>query len=359
MTRRSVLPFGPQHPVLPEPIQLRLELEDEKVVSALPVVGYVHRGLEKLAEHKDFHQAVFLIERICGICSFIHTTAYCQGVEEIMELTVPPRARYLRVIWSELHRIHSHLLWMGLLADSFGFENLFMRIWRCREAVLDLLEATTGARVLLGTCCVGGVRKDLNPEQLVLILTTLENLEKQFDDFIPTIMKDFSVKQRLAGVGVLSLETARERGAVGPTVRASGVGLDLRQTGYAAYGELDFQPVIETAGDCYARAMVRVRELYQAAGLVRQAVKDIPGGPINVQVKGNPSGETVMRVEQPRGEVVYYLKGGGKKYLERMRVRTPTFANIPALLAMLPGSQLADVPVITLSIDPCISCTER
>jgi Ni,Fe-hydrogenase III large subunit len=140
MTRHSVLPFGPQHPVLPEPLQLRLELEDEKVVGALPVLGYIHRGLEKIAENKDFHQNVYLIERICGICSFIHATAYCQAVETLMDLEVPPRAKYLRLIWSELHRIHSHLLWLGLLADSFGYENLFMQLWRCREDVLDVLE---------------------------------------------------------------------------------------------------------------------------------------------------------------------------------------------------------------------------
>ena len=359
MDRKSVIPFGPQHPVLPEPLQLRLELEEERVVSAMPILGYIHRGLEKLAEHKDFQQTTFLIERICGICSFIHTTAYCQGIEEIMGLTVPPRALFLRVIWSELHRLHSHLLWMGLLSDSFGFENLFMRIWRCREEILDVLEATAGARVLLGTCCVGGVRKDIEPDLLQQILAALDSIEQQFEAFIPTIMNDFSVKDRLIGVGLLSKDEAHERGAVGPTARASGLARDLRVTGYAAYGELGLTPVTETAGDCYARTQVRVRELYQSIDLIRRAVKNIPDSPINVKVKGRPEGETVMRVEQPRGEVVYYLKASGQKRLDRLRVRTPTFANIPALLAMLPGSQLADVPVITLSIDPCISCTER
>lgn len=359
MTRHSVLPFGPQHPVLPEPIQLRLELEDEKVVGALPVVGYIHRGLERIAEMKDFLQVPFLIERICGICSFIHSMTYCQAVEDIMGLEVPPRAKYLRVIWSEVHRIHSHLLWMGLLADSFGFENLFMRIWRCREEILDLMEATAGARVMLGTCCVGGVKRDIPADLLKKTLSVLDNVERQFDDFIPTIMEDYTVKQRLVGVGTISKEVAYERGAVGPTARASGLATDMRQTGYAAYGELDVQPMVETEGDCYARAKVRVRELYQCLGFVRKAISKIPDSPINVPVKGNPDGESIQRVEQPRGEVFYYVKGNGNKKLERLRVRTPTFANIPPLLAMLPGYELADVPVITLSIDPCISCTER
>ncbi|MCX5858877.1 MAG: nickel-dependent hydrogenase large subunit, partial [Proteobacteria bacterium] len=307
MSRITVIPFGPQHPVLPEPIQLRLELKDEKVVSALPVVGYVHRGLEKLVETKDYLQTVYITERVCGICSFIHSVAYCQGIETIMGVEVPPRARYLRVIWSETHRLHSHLLWFGLLADSFGFENLFMQIWRAREAVLDLQEATAGARVILGTCCVGGVRRDLDQAGRDLTLATLDKLEQDIKKIANPILKDYGVQQRTVGIGRISRELTYERGAVGPTARAAGIAQDLRQTGYAAYGELDFQPVVETAGDCYARLQVRVREMNQSIELILRALERMPASPISVPVKGNPDGETVSRVEQPRGEVVYYL----------------------------------------------------
>lgn len=359
MAKRTVIPFGPQHPVLPEPIQLRLELEDEKVVKVTPVVGYIHRGLEKLAETKDYHQNVFLVERVCGICSFIHSLAYCQGVEEIMNVAVPPRAKYLRVIWSELHRMHSHLLWMGLFADSFGFENLFMQIWRCRESVLDLHESTAGGRIMLGTCCVGGVRRDIPETMTAHLLEAMDKLERDLDQFVPTVLNDYSVKQRTVGVGTITAELAYDRGALGPVARATGLELDLRTTGYAAYGELDFKPVVEKTGDCYARAVVRVRELYQSINLIRKAIKTMPLSPISVAVKGKLSGETISRVEQPRGEVIYYIRGDNANGLDRLRIRTPTFANIPALLAMLDGCQLADVPVITLSIDPCISCTER
>ena len=160
-----VVPFGPQHPVLPEPLQLRLEIVDETVVSALPVIGYVHRGLERLAEQKDFQQDTYLIEHICGICSFMHSTTYCTGIEEIMNIEIPERAKYLRVAWSEMHRIHSHLLALGLLADAFGFESLFYQIWRTREHIMDAMEYTTGGRVMLSAACVGGVRKDINEEQ--------------------------------------------------------------------------------------------------------------------------------------------------------------------------------------------------
>jgi ech hydrogenase subunit E len=359
MARRTVIPFGPQHPVLPEPLQLRLVLDDEKVVEVLPAIGYVHRGIEKLGEQKDYLQDVFLVERVCGICSFMHALTYCRGIEMMMNVTVPDRAQYLRVVWAEINRLHSHLLWAGLLADSFGFENLFMQLWRCRETVLDLAEATTGGRVMYSTCSVGGVRRDIPENLQTLTLETMDRLEKDVANVTATLNGDYSVKQRTVGVGVLTKDQARLMGAVGPVARASGVAYDLRTTGYAAYGELGVTPITETAGDCYARTQVRVREIFQSIDLVRRAIKGLPAGPISVPVKGNPDGEVVSRLEQPRGEVIYYLRGNGTKNLDRLRIRTPTFANLPPLLVMLPGCELADVPVITLSIDPCISCTER
>ncbi len=357
--KRSIIPFGPQHPVFPEPIQLRLVLEDEKVVEALPMIGYVHRGLEKIAEKKDFQQNVFLVERICGICSFIHSQGYCQGIEELMNLEIPERAKYLRVIWAELHRMHSHLLYLGLMADAFGFENLFMQAWRSREEILDVLEATTGGRVMLGVCKIGGVGRDINNDGFIAILNTLEKVEKQLKEILPTFVNDYTVKQRLVGVGTLTKERAYELGAVGPVLRACGVKWDMRETGFAAYGKLNFTPVVHEGGDAYARNNVRIDEVYQSIDLVRQAIKSIPSGEISVPVKGFPTGEVVMRMEQPRGEVIYYIKANGTKNLERFRVRTPTFANLAPLIEMLPGCELADVAVIVLSIDPCISCTER
>ena len=354
-----LVPFGPQHPVLPEPLQLRLELDDEKVVSAIPVVGYVHRGLEKLAEQKDFIQDTYLIERVCGICSFQHSMAYSMGVEEIMNIEVPERANYLRVIWAELHRMHSHLLALGLLADAFGFENLFYTIWKVREEIMDAMEATTGARVMLGACCIGGVRKDINAEQAKFVLEKLANFEKDFKRPAEVILGDYSVKERLCGVGVIDGKLAYELGTVGPALRGSGVAKDHRMTGYAAYGKLGFEPVVENDCDCYARTKVRVRELYQSCELVKAALAALPEGELKTPFKGNPLGEAAVRVEQPRGEVLYYLRGNGTDKLDRLRIRTPTFANIAPLLNMLVGCGLPDVAVIILSIDPCISCTER
>lgn len=356
---RTIIPFGPQHPVLPEPLHLKLVVEDEIVKEAIPALGYVHRGLEKLAEIRDFNQMIQIVERVCGICSMIHSLCYCQGIEEMMGIEVPARAKYLRTIWSELHRMHSHLLWLGLFADAFGFEALFMQLWRIRERILDINEATTGSRIIVSVNLVGGVRQDLTSEQLAWILSQVKEAEKEIKQIQSTLLEDYTVCKRTKGIGVMTKEQAYELGAAGPTLRGSGVAQDMRMLKYAAFDKIDFEPIVETDGDCWARSTVRFRETLQSIDLVRQAIAGLPQGDISVPVKGNPEGELTTRVEQPRGECLYYLKGNGTKFLKRVRIRTPTFANIPTLLTMLPNCELADVPVIVLSIDPCISCTER
>lgn len=356
---KTVIPFGPQHPVLPEPIHLKLVVEDEIVKEAVPALGYVHRGLEKLTEIRDYHQMVNIVERVCGICSCLHAACYCDGIEKLMDIEVPDRGKYLRVVWGELHRIHSHLLWLGLYADAFGFESVFQQFWKVRERIMDMLEATAGNRVIISVNVVGGTRYDLSPEQCRWILEGLDEVEQGVKALQSTMMDDYTVCKRTKGVGVLSRDQAYELGAVGPMLRGSGWAQDARQTKYAAFDELDFEPVVETDGDCWARSNVRFREVLQSIDLVRQSISRLPEGETRVKVKGNPKGEIVTRVEQPRGELMYYIKADGKKFLDRCRIRTPTFANIPPLLGIVGGIELADVPVVVLSIDPCISCTER
>jgi ech hydrogenase subunit E len=357
--KRSVIPFGPQHPVLPEPIHLDLVLEDETVVEALPSIGYIHKGLEKLVEKRQFNEMYYIAERICGICSFIHGAGFCQAVEGVLKVEVPERALYLRTIWSEYSRLHSHLLWLGLFADGLGFENLFMNSWRIRERILDAFEETTGNRVVQGSCKVGGVRKDISNETLDRLGKDILDIEKEMKQLTPTFLKDSTILHRTKGVGVLSKEDAYDLGAVGPMIRGSGISHDMRTLGYAAYGRIKWEPVVEKGGDSYARMAVRIGELYQSVDMIQQCIKKIPDGPIEVKITENPKGEYMSRSEQPRGEVVHYVRGNGTKYLDRFRARTPTFTNIPPLVKILGGCQLADVPVIVLSIDPCISCTER
>lgn len=359
MGKRTIVPFGPQHPVLPEPIHLDLVLEDEKVIEAIPSIGYVHRGLESLITKRDFNDYLYVIERTCGICSFMHGMGYCEAVERIFDVEIPDRAKYLRTIWCEMSRLHSHLLWLGLLADAFGFEALFYQCWRMREKILDMFEASTGGRVIFSVNKVGGVLKDMDSSMLKGFVDEFDSMEADVKKLTKVFLKDYTVKSRLKDVGILTKEEAIQLGAVGPMMRASGIELDTRRLGYAAYGDLDFDIITSNDCDSFGRCKVRIDEIFQSFSLIRQAVEKIPQGDIVVPVKGNPSGEAFVRVEQPRGEAIYYVKANGTKFLDRARVRTPTFTNLSPLIKILQGCDYADVPLLILTIDPCISCTER
>ena len=343
MAKRSIIPFGPQHPVLPEPVHLDLVLEDETVVGVIPSIGFVHRGLEKLVDKRDFKQYTYIAERICGICSCGHGLGYSLAVEQIMNIEVPDRAKYLRTIWMEMSRVHSHLLWLGLLGDAMGFESLHMESWRLREKILDMFDETTGGRIIHSVNQVGGVQKDMDSTMLNDILRAIDEIESELRPIAKTFLHDYTVQSRLKGVGILSKD----------------VEYDARLLGYGAYKDLTVEPVISKDGDSYGRCEVRIKELFQSFDLIREASGKIPQGDISVPVKGNPDGEYFVRIEQPRGEAIYYVKGSGKKFVDRFRLRTPTTSNIPPMVEMLKGCQLADVPILILTIDPCVSCTER
>lgn len=359
MGKRTIIPFGPQHPALPEPVHLDLELEDEKVVRAIPSIGYVHRGLEKLVEQRDYQQMTYVMERVCGICSFGHGWGYTGAVEGLMKVEIPERAEVLRVVFHELSRVHSHLLWLGLLADGMGFDSLFMRCWRIRERILDIFESITGGRVIVSFCRIGGVSTDIAPEQARRIISVIDEIEAEIRATGLVFMKDSSIRNRLKGVGAISKDEMIELCGVGPTARGSGVDNDMRSLD-PVYRSLGFEPVLYDEGDCLARCMVRVDELMQSLDIIRNGLRNLPEGEWRIPVKGNPPiGEYAMRIEQPRGEAYYYVRGNGTKFLDRARVRTPTNINIPAMVRMLQGCQLQDVSMIVITIDPCISCTER
>ena len=324
----SVVPFGPQHPVLPEPIHLDLVIEDEKVIEAVPSIGFVHRGLESLIAKKDYNEMVYVAERTCGICSFGHGMGYVEAVEKIMNIEIPDRARYLRTIWMELSRMHSHLLWLGLLADAFGYESLFYHCWRIREQVLDMIEESTGGRVIFSVNKVGGVMKDMDAAMLTRFSEKLGEVEDQVIAVRKNFLYDKTVQLRLRGVGVLTKQQAHDLGCAGPFGRASGIATDMRTRGYGAYGDLEFEPITSNEGDSFARCQCRIDEILQSIDLIRQAMGMIPDGDLFVPVN-------------------------------RLRIRTPTFANLPGLCETLKGADYADVPILILTIDPCISCTER
>lgn len=364
MAQRSIIPFGPQHPVLPEPIHLDLVVEDERVIEAIPQIGFVHRGLEKLVEKCDYHQFVYVAERTCGICSVGHGWGYVSATEKLLGIEVPRRVEYLRTILEELSRVHSHLLWLGLLADAFGFEALFNHCWRLRETILDIFQKTCGGRIILSIMMVGGMLHDIDDADLKEICVKLDSLKRDYREIVDTMLNDSTVKSRLCGVGFISFEDAIELSMVGPFAKASGVEHDMRTTGYGAYGDLEhFEPIISTEGDCYGRCKVRCEEVVQAIDIVKELVAKIPhdgiGQKPGPKVLPPEGGQAHALIEQPRGEAFYYVRGNGTKYLDRFRLRTPTSQNLGGLVRSLQGVELADVPMIILTIDPCISCTER
>ena len=205
----TVIPFGPQHPVLPEPISLKLEIDNEVVVGALPSLGYVHRGLEKFIDTKDYNQTTYICERICGICSALHGVTYTRAVEKLFDTEIPERAQYIRVIVGEFNRLHSHLLWLGLFADGFGFESLFYECWKYREGVLDVLERITGNRVIHSISKVGGVSRDLTNEHIDLIQKMLDRLEPQIKDIEKVFVNNYTVKKRCVGLATMSKQLAK------------------------------------------------------------------------------------------------------------------------------------------------------
>jgi NADH-quinone oxidoreductase subunit D len=364
---RLRIPFGPVHPALKEPISFRVTVRKEEILDVDIRLGHVHRGIEALAENRNLVQTIYLVERICGICCHSHTTCFTQALEEIGGIKPSERASYLRTLIFELERMHSHLLLLGIIAYDVGFDTLFMFCWRVREEILDLFEEITGNRIHHAMNTIGGVRWDLTPHTLEKVNDSLKKIEKSVK-YIYEVFQDKTIEKRLCRVGMLSYNEARELCVVGPTARGSGVSMDVRRDyPYAAYGELKngFSVVLRDGADAYARIEIRIFELFESINLVRTILDELPNGSISMEenvlklMRKIPEGETVSMVEAPRGELLYFVKTNGKEGLWRLKVRTPTLANILGLRPMLIGGEIADIPVTVASIDPCISCANR
>jgi membrane-bound hydrogenase subunit alpha len=358
---KVTIPIGPQHPALKEPENFSITLSGERIIESSMRIGYNHRGIEKACEQRSYIQDMYLLERVCGICSHSHSTCFVQAVEEIAGLAVPPRALYIRTLVAELERIHSHLLWLGVAGHEIGFDTLLMYSWRDREAVMDTLALLTGNRVNYGMNTIGGVRRDFTKEQLESVLKAVDLLEERTKYYIEVAMEEPTLINRLSGVGELSHEDAVKLGAVGPTGRASNVDKDMRRDDpYAAYGEVSFKVITDGHNDVYGRTIVRVLELMESYKIIRELIAKMPEGPIVVKAPRKiPAGEAVSRYEAPRGEDVHFVKSNGTEKPERVKVRAPTLANLHAVTKMLENQNLADVPITIAAIDPCFSCTDR
>ncbi len=358
---KFIVPIGPQHPALKEPGHFEFAVDGEIITGARMRLGYVHRGIEKATEQRSWVQNLYLLERICGICSHTHTSAYAQGVEKLAQVEVPPRALAIRALVAELERIHSHLLWLGVAAHEAGFDTLFMASWRDRETVMNLLEGLTGNRVNYSISVLGGVKQDVGPEQVRSIHKSVGFLEERIRYYLNVVSTDTLFLQRTRGIGAMTAEAAIRYGALGPTARASSIPRDVRiDAPYGAYAHFPVSLTLDSRGDLEAKFAVRLKELLVSCFTIRAIVDNLPPGELSVRFPRRvPAGETVSRVEAPRGEAFYFIKSAGGETPERIKIRTPSLCNWTSALNEAIGHQLADIPMLIAGMDPCFSCNDR
>lgn len=359
----KIVPIGPYHPLQEEPEHFKLYCDGEKVKDIEWVTGYNHRGIELLSESKTYDQVFFLVERICGICSTSHPFAYANCMEEIAGVEIPDRAKYIRSIIGELERIHSHLLWAGLAGHFLGYNTVFMWAWKYREPVLDLFEMITGNRNSYAMFKIGGVRRDIANDKIPAILEILSKLKKKTDLLIGAVMDDPVIHARTKGVGVLTKEDVINYGAVGPTARASGIGIDVRKDDpYAAYPLVEWKVITAEEGDVFAKTNVRLLEIKESISIIEQCLEGLKKeeeGVYETIVKDIPEGIGTGRAEAPRGEVFHFVKSIGLGSPYRHKVRAPSYANIPTFKKSCVGQTISDATIALAAVDPCYCCTER
>jgi membrane-bound hydrogenase subunit alpha len=359
---KNTIPVGPFHPLLEEAEYFTLIVDGEKVVDIDLEVGWMHRGHELISETKTFTQSIYLVERICGICSTSHPLACAHAIEDVDNIEIPLRARFIRTLIGELERIHSHLLWLGLAGHFIGYDTLWMWAWKWREPVLQMFEIISGNRNHYGMLRVGGVAKDVNPDAIPELLNILNEAEKKMVLIAKAANDDPVLHTRLKNVGVLSRQAAIDFCAVGPTARASGIHIDVRKDEPTdAYDLVDFNEIVLSNGDVYDKLVVRVLETLESIKIVRQCLEKLKTttGPIINNIKEISAGEGIGRYEAPRGEVFHFVKTDGTNRPLRHKVRAPSYVNIPTFEASCKGIPIADALITLASIDPCYCCTER
>lgn len=360
--KRTVIPIGPYHPLQEEGEHFKLFVEGERVVDIDWEAGYNHRGIEKLSEGLSYDQITFLVERVCGICSTSHPIAFCNAVEDACGIDIPERAKYIRTIIAELERLHSHLLWVGLAGHFLGFDTIWMWAWKYREPVLDIMEAVTGNRQNYAMIKPGGARRDIENDDIPQILKMIDGLVPKLDLLTGAVKDDPVMHARIKGVGVLTKEAARDYGAVGPTVRASGLPFDVRRDHpYAAYDLVDWNVITRNNGDVFDKAVVRLLEMYESINILKQCLEKLKTvkGDIDAKIKEVPPGHGLGQAEAPRGEVFHYIRSDGTNSPVRHKIRAPSFTNVPTFKATCIGQTVSDVTIILAAVDPCYSCTER
>ena len=303
------------------------------------------------------------MERSCGICSTSHPFAFANSVEEIAGVEITDRAKYIRSIIGELERLHSHLLWVGLAGHFLGYNTVFMWAWKYREPVLDLFEMITGNRNSYAMFKVGGVRRDIENQKIPAIEEVLSLVKKKTDMLVGAVMDDPVIHARTKGVGILTREDILNFAAVGPTARASGVDMDVRRDDpYAAYPLVNWNVITAEAGDVFAKAQVRLLEMYESISIIDQCLaglKKEKEGEVDVKVRHIREGYGTGRAEAPRGEVFHFVVSDGSNSPARHKIRAPSYTNISTFKKSCVGQSISDATISLAAVDPCYCCTER
>jgi len=354
------LPVGPVHVALEEPVYFRLTLEGETVRDVKLTNGHVHRGMEGMAMRRNFFKNTTLVERVCSLCSNSHSLTYCMVVENALGMEIPRRAQFLRVIAEEIKRVASHLFNVAIFGHNVGFTSFFLHLMEIRELMQDIKETIYGNRMNLSANCIGGVKVDIDSQLASYIRERIDKVDEAAFDAVKLFSGNAVIGKRSRGVGVLPPDEAVSLGVVGPVARGSGLCVDTRRnTKYLVYPELDFSIITEQGCDVLSRAMVRLREIHESIGIIRQCLDKMPKGELRTPLVEIGECEAVARSEAPRGELIYYIRTNCTDMPARLKWRVPSYMNWEALRVMMKDCQLADVSVIVNSIDPCVSCTER
>ncbi len=383
-----ILNMGPQHPATHGVLRLLLELEGEVVKKVVPIIGYLHRGIEKLGEERTYIQNLVFTDRLDYTSAMSNNLSYALAVERLCGIEVPERAQVIRVIMAELSRIAAHLLWIGTYALDIGAITPFFYCFREREKIMDMFEMVSGQRLTPSYICIGGVRKDITPQFLEALKSFTDTFESYILDYEGLLSKNPIWLARTKDVAVLSKEDAINWGTTGPVLRASGVQFDFRKaTPYCGYENYDFEIPYGTKGDCYDRYRVRMEELRQSNRIIKQAMNNLPDGPIladvpyivmpdKAQVLTDiealikhfkiasgafqiPKGEVYSSIENPKGELGFYIVSDGTSKPYRMRIKSSCFVNLSALPFMVEGQMVADVVAAVGSIDIVLGEVDR
>ena len=375
MSTTYMLPVGPVHVGLKEPVTAWLELDGERIVNAKVRPGAIHRGIEFMSRERNPIQTIYLSERICGICSFSHVICFIRAIEDLARWEVPARGKYIRTLLLELERLHSHMLWAGVACYAIGFDTAFHLSMQLRERVMDVLELLSGNRVNYGVATFGGVRWDVSPELVKATREMVKYYRREFEPVREIVMEDPIAQARMRHVGVLTNDEAVQYSAAGPTARASGLRVDVRKNSpYEAYADIPVEPIVpqdifgKVHGDVLDRFAVRVLEVYQSLDIIENVLDGLPEGPIVSEKNVIKVMATLKKaegigwgiIEAPRGDGTHIVQlKGGDENVYNWKVRAPTYANAVSWPLMFRNNELADAPLIINGIDPCISCMER